>query len=173
MDIYEEKHKIQRAIVDCIKRNEPLTDKMLEIALNSIQICLLRNCNKVDSEDDFTNFLNNISSKMMAMQPLSEYETHVMDDLISNMDYEERRKARKSIGASYGHIKRRLLGNEPLNGKTLELALELVPYRTPTNGPNDELINSISNKLNAGQPLNEYELHIMVDVLLLHAQLGS
>lgn len=170
MDNYEEKRKKQKEIVDCLKRNEPLTDKMLEIALNSIQICLLRNGNRVDGED---NFLNNISSKMMAKQPLSEYEIYVMEDLISNMDYEERRKARKSSGASYGHAKRRLLRNEPLTGKTLELALALVPYSIPAKGPSDELFNSISDKLNSGQPLDEYEMHIMVDVLLLHARLGG
>ncbi|MCS5710428.1 hypothetical protein [Candidatus Berkiella aquae] len=172
MDVYEEKQKKQKEIVDCLKRNEPLTDKMLEIALNSIQICLLRNCNRADEEDIFSKFLNNISSRMIARQSLSEYEIYVMDDLISSMDYEERRKARKSRGASYGHVKRRLSRNEPLTGKTLELALDLVPYNIPAKDQHDELFNSIYSKLNAGQPLNEYEYHIMVDVLLLHANLS-
>lgn len=173
MDIIEAKRKEQKEIVDRLKRNQPLTDTMLEIALNSIQICLLRNCNRVDGEDNFSKFLNNISSKLMASQPLSEYEIYVMSDLISSMDYEERRKARKSRGANYGHVKRRLSRNEPLTGKTIELALDLVPYSVPPKDQNDKLFNSISDKLNAGEPLNEYEHHIMVDVLLLHARLGG
>lgn len=85
--------------------------------------------------------------------------------------YEEMKKDKKSRGASYGHVKRRLLKNEPLTGKTLELALELV--ETPPNtGDLPKLSKSISHKLQNGQPLDEYELHVMVDVLLLHARLG-
>lgn len=84
--------------------------------------------------------------------------------------YEEKRKERKSRGASYGHVKRRLLNNEPLTGKTLELALELVNV----NGDDEysRFVRNIGVKMSAGQPLSEYEIHIMVDVLLLHARLG-
>lgn len=87
--------------------------------------------------------------------------------------YDEMRKGRKARGASYGHVKRRLMANEPLKGKTLELALELVTPAGPVRKDADsDLMNSIARKLNAGHPLNDYEMHIMVDVVLLHARLG-
>ncbi|SKA26763.1 Uncharacterised protein [Legionella maceachernii] len=36
-----------------------------------------------------------------------------------------------------------------------------------------EICKNIGTKLKEGMPLDEYEHHIMVDVLLLHARLGS
>ncbi len=75
----------------------------------------------------------------------------------------------KSASARYGHIKRRLLRGEPLSRDLLELALDLVG----DGGSGDKLTDGIANKLIAGKPLDDYELHIMVDVLLLHARLGG
>lgn len=85
--------------------------------------------------------------------------------------YEVQRKERKAKGASYGHVKRRIRANEPLTGKTLELALELVTPVKP-GAPVDELNQSIAKKLKAGEPLSDYESHIMCDVYLLHARLA-
>jgi hypothetical protein len=34
-------------------------------------------------------------------------------------------------------------------------------------------LSGMADKLNAGQQLSDYELHILVDVLLLHKKLGS
>ena len=51
----------------------------------------------------------------------------------------------------------------------LGLALDLVG----DGGSGDKLTDGIANKLIAGKPLDDYELHIMVDVLLLHARLGG
>lgn len=84
--------------------------------------------------------------------------------------YEEKQKERKSRGASYGHITRKLNNNEPLTGKTLELALELVDVIG--DDEQSKFVRNIGNKLKAGEPLDEYEHHILVDVLMLHARLG-
>ncbi|TKW61093.1 MAG: hypothetical protein DI628_00225 [Blastochloris viridis] len=73
----------------------------------------------------------------------------------------EERAARKARGAKCGHVKRRLLNGEPLEGKTLDFALGIL-------NPEDV----IYKKLKEGQPLSEYELHLMVDVYLLHERLG-
>lgn len=77
--------------------------------------------------------------------------------------------ATKSMSARFGHIKRRLAREEPLTGKHLELALDIVG----DGGTGDELIDGISHKLQTGQKLDAYELHLMIDVFLLHAKLGS
>lgn len=75
----------------------------------------------------------------------------------------------KSKGAKYGHIKRRLKKNEPLTGKHLERALMIVGH----GGTGDKLLDAISVKLQAGEHLSEYELHLMLDVFLLRARLAS
>lgn len=73
----------------------------------------------------------------------------------------------KSISAMCGHVKRRLNKNEPLEGKVLEFALDLI-------GDTDvELLIGIAEKLKAGGKLDDYEHHIMVDVILLHVRLGA
>jgi hypothetical protein len=72
----------------------------------------------------------------------------------------------KSISAMCGHVKRRLNQNEPLEGKVLEFALDIV-------GETDnDFLNGIAEKLKAGEKLDDYEHHILVDVLLLHVRLG-
>lgn len=73
----------------------------------------------------------------------------------------EERAERKSVSAKCGHVKRRLLRDEPLTGELLEFALDLVRD------------DGIAAKLQAGQKLNPYELHLMVDVFLLHRKIGA
>lgn len=68
----------------------------------------------------------------------------------------------KSNSARCGHVKRRLLRNERLTGKTLEFALSVV-------GEDSDL----ADKLRSGQQLSDYELHWMVDVVLLHKRLSG
>lgn len=75
----------------------------------------------------------------------------------------------KSVNGRVGHIKRRLLRGEPLTRDLLELALDIVG----DGGSGDELMDGIANKLNSGQKLDDYELHLMVDVFLLHAKLAN
>ena len=73
----------------------------------------------------------------------------------------------KSISAMCGHVKRRLNQNEPLEGKVLEFALDIVGET------DDDFLNGIAEKLKAGEKLDGYEHHIMVDVILLHVRLGA
>ena len=73
----------------------------------------------------------------------------------------------KSISAMCGHVKRRLNRNEPLEGTVLEFALDLIE------GTDIELLNGIAEKLKAGEKLDDYEHHTMVDVILLHVRLGA
>lgn len=73
----------------------------------------------------------------------------------------------RSFGAQCGHVKRRLNSREPLEGKTLEFALSLI------DGAEDDIVAGIAEKLKAGAPLSDYEHHIMVDVILLHAKLSG
>ncbi len=77
--------------------------------------------------------------------------------------------ASKSMSARLGYIKRRLKAEEALTGKHLELALDVVGDGSTGN----ELIDGIANKLQTGQKLDDYELHLMLDVFLLHAKLAS
>ena len=69
---------------------------------------------------------------------------------------------RRSISAKCGHVKRQLLRNKRLTGKTLEFAFTVV-------GQDSE----IGEKLKTGKALTEYELHLVIDVWLLHKRLGS
>ena len=81
--------------------------------------------------------------------------------------FDKVRKERKARNASYGHVKRRLIKSEPLTGKTLDLALDLIGRGKTGN----EYLDPIAKKLSEGQPLSDYETHIMVDVILVHASL--
>lgn len=71
------------------------------------------------------------------------------------------RAERKVVSAKCGHVKRRLLRGEPLQGKLLTFALDAIAD------------DGIAAKLQAGEKLSDYELHLMVDVYLLHRRLVS
>lgn len=76
---------------------------------------------------------------------------------------------RKSHSARCGHVKRRILAGERLTGKTLKFALEVLESQT---GFSDQaFLLNIAEKLKKGSQLDDYEEHIMVDVILLHAKL--
>jgi hypothetical protein len=68
---------------------------------------------------------------------------------------------RKWISTKCGHVKRDLVRDKRLTGKTLDFALTIV-------GKESE----IGEKLKAGKALTEYELHLVIDVWLLHKRLG-
>ena len=76
--------------------------------------------------------------------------------------------ASKSMSTRLGHVKRQLKGEEPLTGGQLELALDVIG----DGNTGDGLIDGIAKKLKTGQKLDIYELHLMVDVCLLHAKLA-
>lgn len=71
----------------------------------------------------------------------------------------------------YDQIKHCLSNNEPLTGETLRLALDLVDVQG--DDEHSSFIKNIGVKMKSGQPLDEYEHHILVDVMMLHAQLSS
>ncbi len=76
---------------------------------------------------------------------------------------------RKQFSARCGHVKRKLIRSEPLTGSSLELALNVVEEMT---AHEPSLRESITSKLKAGRTLDDYELHLMIDVFLLHARLA-
>lgn len=78
----------------------------------------------------------------------------------------------KAISAKCGHVKRRLKRNERLTGKVLEFALSVIGE---LEGSSDfeKFLRGMAGKLKAGQQLDKYEFHIMVDVLLLHERLAG
>lgn len=72
----------------------------------------------------------------------------------------EEKKERKRFSTLCGHVARRLKNNERLTGNVLECAL---------NAAMDE---NAAEKLRKGEPLSDYEKHLIVDVVLLHMRLG-
>jgi len=66
----------------------------------------------------------------------------------------------KRFATLCGHVSRRLKSNERLRGNVLDCALGAV---------NDE---KTAEKLRKGEPLTDYEKHLIVDVVLLHMRLG-
>ena len=88
---------------------------------------------------------------------------------------EEEKKAKKLYSARKGHVKRRLSRNQPLTGELLEFAIDIVmPHpeamkRFEDEGSKDKqtLFNlEIARKLRAGEPLNDYESSMMLDIWL-------
>lgn len=76
-----------------------------------------------------------------------------------------------ATSARCGHVKRRLARREPLTGLLLQFALDAIG--DGVREPGDELFDGMAEKLRAGTPLDEYELHIMLDVVLLHIRLAG
>lgn len=85
---------------------------------------------------------------------------------------EDQRNERMSMSASYGHLTRRLDNREPLTGRTLELALNLVtPDPSAEKSSFTDQLNGMVIKLKSGEVLDEYEAHLIIDVLLVHERL--
>ena len=76
----------------------------------------------------------------------------------------------KSISAQCGHVKHCLSKNEPLSEKVLKFTLNVIDENIKGNS-DDELLLKIANKLSTGKTLDDYEYHIMVDVLLVYKKL--
>lgn len=79
---------------------------------------------------------------------------------------DEQKREAKAFSARCGHIKRRLNQDERLEGPLLELALDLA-------GEDNGKDLNIAKKLKAGEKLSEYEYHVFVEVILLHARLSA
>lgn len=87
---------------------------------------------------------------------------------------EEEKRLRKSKGAIYGNLERRLENKEPLTGQTLLFALELVAPDSKTEDSNfSDKLAEISKKLKSGKSLNTCEVSIVLDVLLVHHRLSE
>lgn len=74
----------------------------------------------------------------------------------------------RSVSAKCGHVKRQLMQGNPLIGELLEFALSGINENS-----GNKLLDGICGKLRSGHPLTEYELHIFVDVILLHVRLSA
>ena len=79
--------------------------------------------------------------------------------------------SRRSNSTKCGHVKRCLNNDEHLKGNVLKFALEVI--ESATGFSDKEFLNTMAMKLRTGQNLDDYEHHIMVDVLLLHHKLMS
>ena len=91
---------------------------------------------------------------------------------INQHEFEQQRtvaRMRKSHSARCGHVKRRILAGERLKGKTLNFALDVLGSQR---GFSDQsFLYDVAEKLKQGTPLTEYEVHIIVDVVLLHSMI--
>jgi hypothetical protein len=74
----------------------------------------------------------------------------------------------RSVSAKCGHVKRQLLQRKPLTGELLEFALGCI-----SDSSGNILLDDICRKLRSGDQLTEYELHIFVEVILLHVRLSA
>jgi hypothetical protein len=72
----------------------------------------------------------------------------------------EEKKERKRFATQCGHVTRRLYRDERLTGELLELAVSAAFEETT------------AEKLRKGEPLSDYEKHLIVDVALLHMRLA-
>ena len=72
----------------------------------------------------------------------------------------EEKAARKRFATQCGHVSRRLYRNERLTGELLELAVSAC------------FEDTTADKLRKGEPLSDYEKHLIVDVALLHMRLA-
>lgn len=85
-----------------------------------------------------------------------------------NEERSEREK--RSWSAKCGHIKRRISADEPLKGKTLVFALELLKSESFSD---NDMIKTISEKIKKGDNLSNYEKSILEDAILTHAKLSG
>ena len=76
-----------------------------------------------------------------------------------------------SNSAKCGHIKRCINNYEPLKGKVLAFAIEII--EEDRNGEKDEILSGMTKNLKAGKALTQYERHIMLDVLLPKKKLNG
>lgn len=75
--------------------------------------------------------------------------------------------ASRSFSARCGHITRRLNANQPLTGKLLELALNIIDEMNHRGAE----VDAIREKIRTGAQLTDYESHIMIDAILVGKRL--
>jgi hypothetical protein len=90
-----------------------------------------------------------------------KYKKFLQDELRQMPQPTSDEKAeRKKFAALCGHVTRRLMKNERLIGNVLDLAVSAA------------FEESTAEKLRNGEPLSDYEKHLIVDVALLHMRLA-
>lgn len=89
------------------------------------------------------------------------------NDLYRN---ERSEKEKRSWSAKCGHIKRKIFANEPLKGKTLKFALQVLEASKQSK---NDIIVTISDKIRKGEDLNDYEKSMMEDAILTHSKLSG
>ena len=78
----------------------------------------------------------------------------------------------RAASARCGHVTRRLTRNVPLKGKVLQFSLGVI--EESRKGFSDGgFLDRLAGKLAKGQRLDDYEAHIMLDVLLPHYRLDG
>ena len=75
--------------------------------------------------------------------------------------------ASRSFSARCGHIARRLNAKQPLTGKVLTLALDIIDEMDHRGAE----VEAIREKIRTGAQLTDYESHVMVDAVLLNKRL--
>ncbi|WP_019218440.1 hypothetical protein [Legionella tunisiensis] len=118
-------------------------------------------------------FVHSDMTTSNGLMPLRAFTEEEMEEYFRNFP-DERNQFDDILvldNPSYDDIKRSLLNNEPLTGKMLEVALDLV--EVDGDDEYSKFVRNIGVKLRTGQPLDEYEFHIFVDVLMFHVQLAS
>ncbi|ARG98265.1 hypothetical protein [Legionella micdadei] len=123
-----------------------------------------------DKKINFVHFDMSMDNGLIPMHGFTEME---VEDYYKNFPDERGRFDDMLVfdNSDYKHIKNCLSNKEPLTGKSLEIALELVDVHG--DDEHSIFVRNIGTKMKAGLELDEYEHHIIVDVLMLHAQLGS
>lgn len=77
----------------------------------------------------------------------------------------------KSIRTQCAEVKQRIKQNVPLKEELLDFAISIITQVRKAEG--NVLLDGMIEKLRAGKPLEDYERHILIDVLLLHTRLGA
>ncbi|HFE6147623.1 TPA: hypothetical protein ACF9U4_001661 [Legionella pneumophila] len=105
--------------------------------------------------------------------PKTEFTENEIENYYNHFP-EERNKFDNMLvldDSNFANIKQCLVNKERLTGKELEIALDLVDVLG--DDEQSRFVRNIGTKMKAGEPLDEYEYHILVDVLMLHQQLSS
>ena len=73
----------------------------------------------------------------------------------------------KRFSAKCGHLTRKIMAGKDLSGSSLDLAIDIICSSS------SEWAHELGRKLVRHEKLTDYEKHLMLEVLLLHAKLGA
>jgi len=79
--------------------------------------------------------------------------------------------SKRSKSACIGHIKRKLLQKQPLTGKSLDLCLNIITPDKENKSVLSDIVRNICDKILNRLNLDDYELYVLCDVILVHAQI--